>query len=235
MGVKFQLRCLLALVAAFAAPASAHASTILVQSPSFDPLGFRWGTVIYAPAGVSTTMRMGRNQLSGIDPSTGLPKTFFSYALDVLTPLQSGDFQLQSLAGLVPSVVKLNQIKALVEHGDPIATSANRSAAIQMAVWEILYEQGTTGYNVATGQFRVRGGDSGTARTLANSYLNNVQSLVWIPTKAQRFASLTSISNQSQLIRDAVIPEPGTWAMLITGFVGVGAALRRQRRRAVLA
>lgn len=225
----------LAAAMALAIPGAARAATVVVTAPGFDQFGSRWGTVIYAPAGVTANMRMGRNLLDGIDPTTGQPRTFLSYALDVLTPLHAGGFQLQSIAAVVDDPVKLSQVKTLVAHADPIANSANKSAAIQMAIWEILYEQGTSGYNVATGQFRVRGGDAGTARTLANHYLNNVQNYIWLPDKTQRFAGLTAFSNQAQLIRDAVVPEPGTWAMLIAGFAGIGAALRRGRRKTAAA
>ena len=227
---RIDFRCALLAAMALAVPGAAHASTILVAAPAFDSFGSRWGNVIYAPGNLSMNMRMGRNLLAGIDPQTGRPLSFLSYALDIMTPLQGGGFELQALARIVDDPVKLNQISALVAHADPLANSPNKAAAIQMAIWEIIYEQGTSGYNVATGQFRVRGGDSGTARTLANHYLSNVEKLVWLPDRTQRFASLTAVSNQAQLIRAAVVPEPQTWAMMIAGFIGVGAALRRGRR-----
>lgn len=223
------VRVALAFAMAFAMPAAARAATVVVKSSSFDSLGFRWGTVIYAPGQVSATMKMGRIQLQGVDPGSGDPLSYMSYALDILHPLQQGGFELQSLPPLIANPVKLSQIKALMSHADPAANSANKSAAIQMALWEIVYEPATTRYNVVSGQFRVRGGDSGTARTLANFYLSNIERNIWAPDKTQRFAGLVAAGNQMQLVRDAAIPEPATWAMLIAGFAGIGSALRRKR------
>jgi hypothetical protein len=47
------------------------------------------------------------------------------------------------------------------------------------------------------------------------------------------FYGYFSIDNYASITIDSPIPEPGAWALMLTGFAGLGAALRRERERVI--
>jgi PEP-CTERM motif len=100
---------------------------------------------------------------------------------------------------------------------------------VQLAMWEIVNETGPT-FSVSSGAnqgaFWMTGGTSGAARTLANSYLANLGS--WNVSTTHTARLLYSPTNQSQ-VYFAAVPEPGTWAMMVFGFMLVGASVRRRK------
>jgi hypothetical protein len=126
------------------------------------------------------------------------------------------------------------QLLALVSNADPnlslVSPNADVSAAIQLAVWEIVYETSGT-FNAGAGVFKAT--TNASAINLANTYLDNVTGGSWTAKNGYALNTLVSINgaNQEQLFLVAV-PEPGTWAMMIAGFGLVGGALRSQRRQA---
>lgn len=42
---------------------------------------------------------------------------------------------------------------------------------------------------------------------------------------------IADFAPQNALLRVAAVPEPGSWALMLLGFAGIGAAMRRNRRR----
>lgn len=42
---------------------------------------------------------------------------------------------------------------------------------------------------------------------------------------------ISDFAPQNALLRVQAVPEPGTWALMLLGFAGIGAAMRRRRRR----
>lgn len=234
-----------ALAAGLALPSAAQAS-VTINSISGNP-GFLSGQVIYTPGGIggvatrtSQNLSIGRIRLAGTDNATTAAVTFDAYCIDIFNYVQNGAFDLQAFT--LPDALKQSQIKTLLSYTagfiDAAATSAqkrNISAAIQMAVWEIVNENGTAGYSLDNGLFQI-GTSYGTvipvARGLAQSYLGSMGG--WSAQPGYSYRMMTAIDpirNQRQVFLAAgAVPEPATWAMLILGFGLVGGAMRSRRK-----
>lgn len=105
-------------------------------------------------------------------------------------------------------------------------TDAAMSAAVQAAVWEILYE--TSGsYDLAGGTFVATSGDSAT-----QTWMNSVN---WAGLSSvnvtQHVDQLYSREHQDFLVMTAV-PEPSTYALFAAGLAGIGFIARRRTRAA---
>jgi hypothetical protein len=120
---------------------------------------------------------------------------------------------------------------------------------LQVAIWEVIYQSGDSGYNVTTGNFFIGAdGDTvgpattpGTVEYDANLYLSYVTNGTWLPNTndtVEQFQPAPFGANNQTLIYLGVtstgqqqgIPEPGSLALLATGLAGF-AALRRRRAR----
>jgi hypothetical protein len=115
-------------------------------------------------------------------------------------------------------------ISAAIAAAEP--STAARSAAIQAAVWEVLYETSGT-YNFAAGTFLATSGDAATQTALNQLNWANVASATVTHTVDQ----LYSREHQDFLVTQAV-PEPGTYAMMAAGLAMVGFIGRRRTRKA---
>lgn len=246
MAFKHILTAISAAVVASAIPSAASAS-VTITGVSGNP-GFLSGNVIYTPGGIggnasrtSQNLSVGRLRLTGIDNTTMQAVTFDTYCIDIFNYIQGGTFELQAFSLADP--VKENQIKRLLSGtasyiGNAVGGTAkkNISAAIQMAVWEIVNESGVGGYSLDNGLFRM--GNTGTvaptARSLAQSYLDNLAGFTATGTQSYRMLSaINPINNQRQVfLAVAGVPEPSAWALLILGFGLVGGAMRNRGRAA---
>ena len=105
-------------------------------------------------------------------------------------------------------------------------TTTDRSAALQLAVWEIVYESGP--YNLGTGAFKVTSGNAA-ARTLAQGWLNGLGSVTG---QANLFV-LPAVGNQNQIgggppPPGLLVPEPAMLPLLGVGLLAVVFAVRRR-------
>jgi hypothetical protein len=140
---------------------------------------------------------------------------------------------------------KVNQVNALLtamSSGLINPVNATTSAALQAAIWEVIYQSGDSGYNVTTGNFFI-GADGDNVATVeadANLYLSYVTSGTWLPNTndtVEQFQPAPFGANDQTLIYLGVnstgqqqgIPEPGSLGLLASGLVGF-AALRRRAR-----
>jgi hypothetical protein len=225
-----------ALAALFVVPASAQAATVMISSTGFDAPGYRTGKIVHTPSATTlNNVGIGRLKLTGTELSTMTAVQYLTFCVDIFHTLGAGTFTMPSLASYVTNPVKLSQLTNLVSNATPLIASAataaakrDASAATQLAVWEILYEN-SGAFDLTAGQFKVQNGDSANARTLANTWLGNVSGGSWTPVAGKKLGFLFNQTNQSQIFLSNV-PEPETWMLLISGFFMVGAASRRTAR-----
>lgn len=247
MAFKRILTAISAATVAAAIPTAASAS-VTINTITGNP-GFLTGNVVYTPGGIggnatrtSQNLYIGRLRLSGTDNTTMQAVTFDTYCIDIFNYIQGGTFDLQAFS--LADAVKENQIKRLLSGtasyiGNAVDSTAkkNVSAAIQMAVWEIVNESGTGGYSLDSGLFRIGGTGSvvPSARLMAQGYLDNLDSFSATGTHSYRMLSaIDPVNNQRQVFLAAAgVPEPSAWALLILGFGLVGGAMRGRRRGAV--
>ena len=98
------------------------------------------------------------------------------------------------------------------------------SAAMQAAIWEIIYQNGSS-YDVLGGTFKVTPQNPSylTAFSTVNGFLANLGSVA-----AYQIDVLVSPSAQNFLVATP-IPEPGTWALMIGGLGVLGFVARRRK------
>ena len=170
-----------------------------------------------------------------------------TYCFDVTTGVFTNDplhlFEQRTVTAFSTNAVKQQQIAGLLTGSAALMNAATTTAqkdsiavATGLAVWELTYETGTSGYSVTgvsplvgTGNF-YNYGDFIPAEATANVYLANVMSGAWTG-DASRVVTLISLdgSSQNQVFLAAAVPEPATWGLMIVGFGAVGMTLRRRR------
>jgi len=111
-------------------------------------------------------------------------------------------------------------------------TDADRSAALQSAVWEILYETtATSPHAFGTGSFQATSGSPGTTAALALIDWNAIAS----GPDAFAVSQLFSPNEQDFLVLSRIpvrttVPEPPAYALLMLGLMTAGLFLRRRSR-----
>jgi hypothetical protein len=235
LGVSVMKRFALAAAAAFsiALPSIANATTINITGSSFS-MGSQDGIVNVGSGPFDGgNASFGQFSLTGVNVTAGnTPVSYATFCVDLFHALLiPGTFTIQPLSTLFSSAKETNITKLL---SNVVPTNADQSAALQLAIWEVAFD---TGSNMSvmsggtSGNFFVTGGSSGTARTLANSYLANLGS--WTIPTGTTASLLYSQNNQSQVFLNAV-PETGTWVMMIAGFGIAGVTMRRRKSAAAL-
>lgn len=246
-------RATLALCATFAAgfslvlpadPASAS-STLVVNT---DSVVYGGATPITAsltlmnPAKSYSSVYVSPQYLNGT--LNGKTVQLFAYCVDILHYSGPGSFNVVSLleylggTSAIPSVaanasVKYDRLAALIaETGG--RTDADGDAATQAAIWEILYD--SNGYDLASGNFKISNvhndwdlvSDSNSLLATAVANAGKTGS------DLQFFVAENSDKQDMLFWMKSPVPEPGSWAMMLIGFGGIGLAVRR-RRQLVLA
>jgi PEP-CTERM motif len=220
-------RFAMAAAAAFslALPATGQAATQVNITASSWAVGSDNGVLHFATSPFNNQgVGIGEFKLTGNYVATNAAASFYTYCVDIFHTLSlPGIFDVTPLSQMYTGVRATN-INKILANTNP--ATADQSAAVQLALWEVAFETGAT-LDVTSGAFYVDGGNSATARTLANSYLGNLG--IWQVSSNQTAMLLYSQTRQSQVYL-APVPEASTWAMIIVGFGVAGAALRSRRR-----
>ena len=208
--------------------------------------GIRVGSLGFANYGPA-----GRFDISGNYVASNALFATQSFCFDVTKVLfdtaPDNRFGIMSLSAFSSNVTKQNQVAALLINTqsliDGAATVNDRdraAVATGMAIWEILYEAGTTGYSVSgswgnsgDGNFFTYG-DFVPYQATANQYLANVESGVWTGNTARIRTLVSATGNAQNQLFIAAVPEPETWAMMVLGFGLLGSLMRRDKTRTSL-
>jgi Thioester domain/PEP-CTERM motif len=218
-----------ALLGASLIPSTVAANTVInITGYSFSPSSPLIGKVTHTglPGEPIGNVYIGRLKMVGTDTTTMTPVEYLTYCVNIFKGLHTGQFTTAPLSTLT-TLAQRQKLNRLLTNATPNNVTA--SAAIQLAVWEIMYE--TSGpLDVNSGVFFATNGNSASARTLANTYLGNLGG--WNQTSAGSVKLLYAADNQSQIYLG--VPEPETWALMLLGFGAVGLAARRRRAKSGL-
>jgi len=206
-----------------------QAQSYQVTGYGFDPAALI-STIQHTPSGLTLDVYTGRLKLTAQEVPSNAPAEFLTFCVDIFHPLQTGPFAVAPIGTLVSNATKQNQLLALMGRANALIAGASdkslAAAAMQLAVWEVVNEEAAT-YDFGAGSFRAYGWNTDGARTVAETWLGKVTSGTWAPPVNGRLTLLYSANSQSQLV--SAVPEPATWAALISGFALAGAAARRRR------
>jgi len=224
-----------ALALALACAAGAQAQTYHITSATWtsNP-GWVIGPTHYpALSGGMDEARLGPSVLKGTD-GDGNAVTLTTWCIDLLDPLQPGTFTATDIAHSGFDVVRLGKIETFLEHAGPLAMDPTSAAAVQLGIWEILYEDPGNGWDASTGTFYLAHLPAVEAQ--ANIWLTALADGDWQSNAGLRLEVLVpeGVSQaQVRLVAAAqsvgAVPEPATWAMMLIGFGLAGAGMRRRR------
>ncbi len=244
-----KFRQIVALAAAAALPAISAPASAAVQATAWEYTpGGLYGGLNVTSEGFSEGGTAGRFLGSYTDQDDGSAFQLYSYCLDILAPFYTySDYNISPIANVLANATKQSQIAALVLNSDSAinsgATLFDRqltAAGIQLAIWEVVYESGTSGYDVSSGNFSTYGdfqlgnpaAPNGDASARANTYLSYVMNSTWSGNVSE-IRVLQSVGGTSQNQVYVSTPEPSTWMSMIAGFALAALGLRRRNTAAV--
>lgn len=210
---------LLAVAAAAALSVPAFADIVLINDFVFAPA---------MPVTISAPNYSGQaGQFKGLLNGN----SFLTYSTDVLQNFQFDVLYTRysvvegaTAWGAARSLAMNKLMSAVISNG--VTTDSAQSAAVQAAVWEVLYEQSNV-YDLTSGSFTATSTD-GATNALLGAF--NWAGIMAGPV-THEVSQLYSHSEKDFLFIRAV-PEPGTYALMLVGLAGVGYVARRRSVKA---
>ena len=221
---------------AFMAPAEATSFHITQAIVPSNP-GALIANIYYPGLGPSGSIdvRIGRIQLNGTDEG-GFPASLDTYCADIFDVLQPGIFTTADISTAPFSAARLTAATTFLAHADALVTNSTTSAAAQLGLWEILYENSGTSWNVTSGTFH--SDITSSAANKANTWLGYLANNDWQPDPTLSLELLVPQQGNQLQVRLVAgspaglpgdVPEPASWAMMLGGFGMIGGTLRRRR------
>jgi hypothetical protein len=163
--------------------------------------------------------------------------SLLTWCVDIFQTIHSGSYGVTSLSSFIGDATKAAYISALIGHEDLASVSKEHDAAVQLALWELLYEGDNTNPNFLTGTFEASD-ISSSILNAAKTYATNAKT-IWQPVSGIEIQIASSGRYQDQLFFTALpctpaVPEPATWGMMILGFGAIGSAMRYRWTKATI-
>lgn len=170
---------------------------------------------------------------SSTDPQFKANSSILTWCIELTQSISQGTSYYYNTADLTSATSWAGRLQELIAmHYQDVLSAANSitSAAMQLAVWEVVYEPANSNLDLSSGNFRASAplfnGDSTSARNMAQGWLTNLSSSV--DTGKYKIVMLTSGGAQDVI---TVLPTPIPAAALLFGSaLGLGGLLQRRRR-----
>ena len=198
------------------------AQPALADSLTFN--GFSNGSVsasITSPISLSTNA--GGFSMTNTTPNPDV--SFQAWCVDIFHTLVSpSSYTLQSASSFYSADPgKATALSHLASNYLSSVTNATTSGAFQLAVWEIVNEASGGSYSLGAGNFKATSGTA-TAVSTANTWLGNLSGPITMT------ANVWASDSHQDLAVFAPVPEPETYAMMLSGLGLMGFVARRRKK-----
>ncbi|MFZ5486472.1 MAG: hypothetical protein ACOY5G_05655 [Pseudomonadota bacterium] len=178
------------------------------------------------------TMQVNANPAPA-DPQFKAGSSILAWCIELTQSIGAGSSYNYTTTDLTSVPSWAGRLQELIaQNYQTVLSAANSitSAAMQLAIWEVVYEPASSALNLSSGNFSASAplfnGDSTSARNMAQGWLNNLSSSA--DTGKYKIVMLTNGSAQDLV---TVLPTPIPAAALLFGSaLGLGGLLQRRRR-----
>lgn len=215
----------------------ARADTLKYNGPMYAPYSGSY-TFVVDPAGPNNTFSrtVAAGGFSMTNVSTIPQNSFLAWCVDVYGTIQnSTSYALKTGAEFYGAGSRIvTDLERLASYAFDHWTAPDNasSAALQLAIWEIVNES-TAAYSLTGNEFKVTSGDAA-VRGLAESWLQAVNTGSYAIDQQVGIWQRGAGSTTQNLAVFAPIPEPETYVLLLAG-LGLMAVYARRRQRAATA